>query len=100
LWWPWFERTHSAARGSEPRIAPENLTLRVREAMKQPASYAPAWRAALSYPGRELLAGIEKPTLEIGSEQDVFSHLSASMNIADDPYSRAKTIRRWIGGYQ
>jgi pimeloyl-ACP methyl ester carboxylesterase len=100
LWWPWFERTHNAARSSEPRIAPEDLTLRVREAMKQPASYAPAWRAALSYTGRELLAGIETPVLEIGSEQDVFSHLSASMNIADDPHSRAKSIWRWIGRYR
>jgi pimeloyl-ACP methyl ester carboxylesterase len=98
LWWPWFERTHGAARRSEPRIAPEDLTLRVREAMKQPASYAPAWRAALSYAGREVLAGIETPVLEIGSKQDVFSHLSASTKVADDPHSRAQTIWRWIGG--
>ena len=66
--------------------------------MKQPASYAPAWRAALSYAGRDRLAGIETPVLEIASEQDVFSHLSAGMNIADDPHSRAQAIRRWIGG--
>jgi hypothetical protein len=85
-------------RRSAPRIAPEDLTRRVREAMKQPTSYGPAWRAALSYAGRELLAGIEAPVLEIASKQDVFSHLSASMNIADDPHSRAKTIWRWIGG--
>jgi pimeloyl-ACP methyl ester carboxylesterase len=98
LWWPWFERTDGAARRSAPRIAPENLTLRVREAMKQPASYAPAWRAALSYAGRELLAGVETPVLEIASKDDVFSHLSAGMNIADDPRARAKAIRRWIGG--
>ena len=98
LWWPWFERTDRAARRSAPRIAPDDLTLRMREAMKQPASYAAAWRAALSYAGPERLAEIDAPLLEIASEQDVFSHLSCSCKIADDPYSRAQAIRRWIGG--
>jgi pimeloyl-ACP methyl ester carboxylesterase len=98
LWWPWFERTHRAARRSAPRIAPDDLTLRVRETMKQPASYAPAWRATLSYAGRELLAGIEAPVLEIAAEQEVFSHLSAGRIIADDARSRVKAIRLWIGG--
>ena len=98
LWWPWFERTHRATRTSTPRIAPDDLTLRVRETMKQPASYAPAWRAALSYPGRERLAGIDAPVLEIASEEDAFSHLSAGCNVADDPHSRAHAIQRWIGG--
>ena len=27
LWWPWFERTHRAARTSAPRISPDDLTL-------------------------------------------------------------------------
>ena len=85
-------------RRSAPRIAPDDLTLRMREAMKQPASYAAAWRAALSYAGPERLAEIDAPLLEIASEQDVFSHLSCSCKIADDPYSRAQAIRRWIGG--
>jgi pimeloyl-ACP methyl ester carboxylesterase len=98
LWWPWFERTHRAARRSAPRIALDDLTLRVRETMKQPASYAPAWRATLSYAGRELLAGIEAPVLEIAAEQEVFSHLSAGRIIADDARSRVKAIRLWIGG--
>jgi len=83
------------ARKSPPRIAPDHLTLCVRETMKQPASYARAWRAALSYSGRERLAGIETPILEISAEQDVFSHLSAGRNIPDDPCSRAQAIRRW-----
>jgi hypothetical protein len=87
-----------AARRSAPRIAPDDLTLRVRETMKQPASYAPAWRATLSYAGRELLAGIEAPVLEIAAEQEVFSHLSAGRIIADDARSRVKAIRMWIGG--
>ena len=97
LWWPWFERTHRAARRSAPRIGPNDLTLHVRETMKQPASYAPAWRAALSYAGRERLAGLEMPVLEIAAEQDVFSHLSAGKKITDDPHSRAQAIRHWVG---
>jgi pimeloyl-ACP methyl ester carboxylesterase len=96
LWWPWFERTYLAARKSAPRIAPDDLNLRVREAMKQPASYAPALRAALSYPGRERLAELKMPVLEIAAEQDVFSHLSAGLKIRDDARSRAQSIREWI----
>ena len=97
LWWPWFERTHRAARRFAPPIVADDLTLRVREAMKQPASYAPAWRAALSYAGREILVGLQAPVLEIAADQDVFSHLSVGPNIEDDPHSRAKAIQRWIG---
>jgi pimeloyl-ACP methyl ester carboxylesterase len=97
LWWPWFERSHRTVRKSAPRIAPDDLTLRVREAMKEPASYAPAWSAALSYAGRERLAGIEAPVLEISAAQDVFSHLSAGGRVEDDPRSRAQAIRHWIG---
>ena len=97
LWWPWFERTHRAALKFAPRIAADDLTLRVRETMKQPASYAPAWRAALSYAGREILVGLQAPVLEIAADQDVFSHLSVGPNIEDDPHSRAKAIQRWIG---
>ena len=97
LWWPWFERTYLAARRSAPRIAPDDLNLHVREAMKQPASYAPAWRAALSYPGRERLTGLKTPVLEIAAEEDVFSHLSAGRKIRDDARSRAQAIREWIG---
>ncbi len=97
LWWPWFERSHRTVRKSAPRIAPDNLTLRVREAMKEPTSYAAAWSAALSYAGRERLAGIEAPVLEFAAAQDVFSHLSAGSSVEDDPHSRAQAIRHWIG---
>jgi pimeloyl-ACP methyl ester carboxylesterase len=98
LWWPWFDRTYQAARKSAPRIAPGDLTLRVRETMKQPASYAPAWRAALSYPGRERLAELEVPVLEMAAGQDVFGHLSIGRTVADDACSRAETIQSWIEG--
>jgi len=95
LWWPWFNRTPRAARRCALRIDPDDLTLRVREAMKQPASYAPAWRVALSYPGRDRLADVEAPILEIASEQDIFSHLSPGTRIANDHRSRAEAIQRF-----
>ena len=97
LWWPWFDRTYKAARKSAPRIEPGDLTRQVRETMKQPASYAPAWRAILSYAGRERLAELATPVLEMTSEQDVFSHLSAGTKITDDPRARTRAIREWIG---
>ena len=75
LWWPWFERSHRAVRAAEPRIDPVALTARVREAMKQPASYAPAWEAALGYAWRERLAGVKTPIRLRADPDDVFAHL-------------------------
>ena len=97
LWWPWFDRTHGAARRGDLHIDPADLTLRVREAMKQPASYAPAWRAALEYPGREHRAGIEAPVFEMAAGPDEFAPHAPGMKTADDLRSRAQAIRRWIG---
>jgi pimeloyl-ACP methyl ester carboxylesterase len=96
LWWPWFERTHRAARATAPRIDPQALTVRVREAMKQPASYQPAWQAALAYPWRERLAGIGAPLLCIAAPQDVFAHLMPSRKIEDSAAARAEALAQWI----
>ena len=60
LWFPWYDRRRENARTTEPRLDPARLTLEVREAMKQPASFAPAWRAVLSYPLQRRLAGIRQ----------------------------------------
>ena len=95
LWWPWFERTHQAVRRGEPRIDPATLTLRVREAMKQPASYEPAWRAALSYAWREPLGGVQVPVLNMAAPQDVFAHLLPAQPVEDTDASRAKAIKEW-----
>ncbi|MBL8383267.1 MAG: alpha/beta fold hydrolase [Burkholderiales bacterium] len=74
LWWPWFERTRGNARASA-RIEPAELTLRVREAMKQPASYEGAWRANVGYAWRERLAGLRAPLRLAAADDDTFAHL-------------------------
>lgn len=75
LWWPWFERTHRAVRKAEPRIDPPALTLRVREAMKQPQSYGPAWQASLAYAWREPLDSLRAPVFVLSQPDDVFANL-------------------------
>ena len=52
LWWPWYDRGVKNIRHAEPRIDPAALTIELREVMKQPASFTPAWRAATNYPMR------------------------------------------------
>lgn len=75
LWWPWFEKRQPNIRKSAPRIDPERLTRIAREAIKQPASYAPAWRAAIGYPTREAIARTRVPATFVAASQDVFAHL-------------------------
>lgn len=96
LWWPWFERTHRAARTATPRIDPEVLTLRVREAMKQPESYQAAWEAGLGYAWRERLAAVRVPLLVMAAPEDVFAHLLPAVTVEDSAASRAQALKRWI----
>ena len=96
LWWPWFERRHENVAKGGHRIDPQALTIRVREAMKQPASYGPAWEAALSYPWRERIKdlGLEKKIRTIAAPQDVFAHLSPdAIEVEDNARSKARVIR-------
>ncbi|MGB7542328.1 MAG: alpha/beta fold hydrolase [Burkholderiales bacterium] len=105
LWWPWFERTHHAARTAPPRIDPQALTLRVRESMKQPASYRVAWEASLGYAWRDRLAGIEVPILLMAAPQDTFAHLLPAVQacipralmatIEDSAASRTQALEQW-----
>lgn len=96
LWWPWFERTHLNVRRTEPRIDPQSLTVRVREAMKQPESYEAAWRAGLSYDWRERLSSLQVPVLKIAAPQDVFAHLMDAKPVEDSALGRARVIKEWI----
>lgn len=108
LWWPWFERTRHAARKVEPRIDPAALTLRVREAMKQPASYVPAWEAGIGYAWSERVADLDAPVLLLAAEQDVFAHClrgvqarlprASTATVDDTAPSRAAALASWIGG--
>jgi pimeloyl-ACP methyl ester carboxylesterase len=95
LWWPWFERTHRAARTAEPRIDPQALTLRVRESMKQPASYQAAWEASVGYAWRERLAALGVPVLVMAAQQDVFAHLMPGTVVEDTAASRARALQNW-----
>ena len=79
LWWPWFERTRQNARTATPRIDPVALTRRAREAMKQPASYQPAWQAILGYDWRPRLALAATPVTLMAASDDVFAHLLAAV---------------------
>jgi hypothetical protein len=45
LWRPWHDRRRANARRVAPRIDPAALTLRVREMLKHPHSYAADWSA-------------------------------------------------------
>jgi pimeloyl-ACP methyl ester carboxylesterase len=96
LWWPWFDRTHLAARATAPRIDPHALTVRVREAMKQPASYQPAWEANLGYAWRDRLPGVKVPVLLMAAPQDVFAHLLPATAVEDSAASRARALAEWI----
>ncbi len=91
LWWPWFERKHQNVRRTA-RIDPEQLTIRVREAMKQPPSYEPAWRACLSYAWRAPKVAL----LTIAAPEDVFAHIMPAKPVEDNAASRARAIKEWM----
>ncbi len=74
LWWPWYERRRANARTIEPRIDPARLTIELRETMKQPASFAPAWRAVMNYPIHHRFARTTQPTRLMAAPEDVFAH--------------------------
>lgn len=75
LWWPWCDRTRATVRPAPPRIDPCELNLRVREAMKQPAGYRPAWQAVVGYDWRPRLALLRESPVWAGAEDDTFAHL-------------------------
>ena len=102
LWWPWSLRTHRTVRPGPSKIDPAHLTLRVREAMKQPASYQPAWQANVGYAWREALAAVNCQVLLMAAPEDTFAHLlpavrdgkpgAACIAIEDSAQSRAQAI--------
>ncbi len=107
LWWPWYERRRASAHRTEVSIDPERLTVEVREMMKQPASFAPAWRASLGYPMRRRLALTTQPCLLMTAPEDVFATCVAEaraarpdarvVEVEDSPESRARAIRAMLG---
>ncbi len=108
LWWPWFERNRGANRTSEPRIEPSALTVRVREVLKQPYSFGPAWRTAFDYPLADTLRGLTVPVALMGASEDVFAPLLEAARavrpdapfrqVEDSAASRASVLRDLLGG--
>jgi pimeloyl-ACP methyl ester carboxylesterase len=103
LWFPWWDRRHAATRAVEPRLEPERLQAEIREMAKQPASFAPAWQAALAYPLPERLAALPHRVAFIAAADDLFAEcqdLATAVRpeaplhrCGDDPASRAAAIR-------
>jgi pimeloyl-ACP methyl ester carboxylesterase len=84
LWWPWYDRRRESARTVEPRIDPARLTVELREAMKQPASFAPAWRAVMGYPMHRRLAEVKQPMVLMTAAQDVFARCVPQAQVVED----------------
>lgn len=61
LWWPWFERARGHTRSGPISIHPDQLTLEVREMIKQIDNLSPALAAVLTYPMAERLQGLARP---------------------------------------
>ena len=85
LWWPWFERRHAHKKPQPSHIEPERLNARVLEAMKQPESYAGAWRTNWTCDWAGLLPRVQAPWLCLSSEQDTYAHLSLNPPVGLSP---------------
>ncbi len=102
LWWPWFDRRNATTKKTEPRIDPARLTIEVREMMKQPAGFAPGWRAVLDYPLAERLALTHQRCSILVAAQDIFAPCAGYartlrpdaryIDIADSPKARAEAV--------
>lgn len=72
LWWPWYHRVAANIRKNEPQIDPSELTLRVRECVKQPRFYKRATEEALRYPLVERLPLLTSNVIVARCENDRF----------------------------
>jgi hypothetical protein len=108
LWFPWWDRTLAAARAVEPRLAPEDLQQEIREAAKQPASFAPAWQAAIGWPLPERLAQLPHRVALLVSGADLFGQCldqaaavrpdAHVIRYADTTSDRAAAVRAALAG--
>ena len=76
LWWPWFDRRETQRKPQPSQIDPIQLNLRVLEAMKQPASYAAAWRVHWTFDWLGQLPLVKAPLLCTTAATDTYAHLS------------------------
>ena len=107
LWRPWFDRRREKARTSEPRISAAALTLRAREMLKHPASYAAAWTRVIAEPIDARLAALPRlPTLLMAAKADLFAHClpraaalmphAKAIEIEDSDAARAAAIEAFL----
>jgi pimeloyl-ACP methyl ester carboxylesterase len=70
LWWPWHDRRRESIRPGALAIAPEQLTIEVREMIKQPEHLGAALEAVLRYPMAEHLSGLPRKPGLVGRADD------------------------------
>jgi pimeloyl-ACP methyl ester carboxylesterase len=70
LCWPWYGSTAHEVRRREPRLDPRHLHAQLVQAMKQPAHYGDAARAALDLDLAELLPACGAPVLALWTPED------------------------------
>ncbi|MEO7937839.1 MAG: alpha/beta hydrolase [Burkholderiaceae bacterium] len=110
LWWPWFERNHAHKRLAPASIEPQDLTARVLEAIKQPGSYASAWRTNWEFDDWQLTTRLQVPALLLSADSDTYAHLSARMHDAVTagsftgrtvcaPHEKATLLLNWIASH-
>lgn len=95
LWWPWYDRQRTHARSGSLSINPAQMTLEVREMIKQMDHFHPALAAVLGYPMVERLQALNRPVSLCSRESDPWapclqtaSHalgLETFTSDADDP---------------
>lgn len=73
LWYPWFDREHTARRSNEPRIDPARLTRHAVALLKQPHNYAAIWREVLSQDLGAALKSCPVPVRIASMPHDLFA---------------------------
>jgi hypothetical protein len=76
LWWPWFDRRMTQRKPQPSQIDPVRLNAWVLEAMKQPDSYAGAWRAHWSFDWAGQWPQVKAPLHCTTAHNDTYAHLS------------------------
>jgi pimeloyl-ACP methyl ester carboxylesterase len=83
LCWPWYGGAAHEVRCREPRLDPRHLHTQLVQAMKQPAHYGDAARAALDLDLAELMPACAAPVLALWTPED--PRESAAVALAGGP---------------
>jgi hypothetical protein len=91
LWRPWHDRRRVNARRIAPRIDPAALTLRAREMLKHPRSYAPDWSAAHGWDPATGLSGLPDLPMMVTAMPDALH--AECLDAAAAALPRARLLR-------